>query len=125
MFIKPDFSEVLEKAKLQDGEYPVRIVAAEMKKDKNGADYIMWKLAVFGCEGDLAKFNNWTINYMSPISGMHAYKLQNLAKAVGVEMNEGFDTDMLMGKELKVSVVVPMKEDGTSGFAEIKNLRNI
>ena len=126
MFIKPDFSEALEKQKLPDAEYSARIISVEIKTDKNQENYLMWKLSIFGCEGDLARFNNWFVSTMTYPTGKNAWRLKNLCKAVGYEPSaDGFDTDELMGKELKIGVVTAIKPDGTTDYPKIMSMRTI
>lgn len=127
--ITPDFSEVSERGNLKPGVYKVRITGAEVKEwaakdDKPARPYVRWELETFGGEANGRKI--WT---NTDIAGKGAFRLQNLYKAALGESigNGGFDTEMLMGKEVEVVLKdgVNYKTGQPSGYTEVDSVKAI
>lgn len=121
--VQPDFSSVRED--VGTGTYSVRITGAEMDKwagkdGKPDTQFIKWEMETFN-ESE-PKNNGRKIWERTPISGGGAFKLKNLYKAaIGEELgSDGFDTDMLLGKELQVTV-----GEGRNGYMEVKSYARV
>lgn len=119
--IKPDFSEMKED--VSPGTYQVRVVDHEMgswagKDGKPDTQYIKWTLETVG-EAD-PKNNGRRIWHSTPYTGGGAFRLANFFKAcTGEELNKEnpeFDTDMLMSRELMVTV-----DKNPKGYIEVKS----
>ena len=124
--ITPDFSEV--KDSVGAGTYKVRIVDAKMdewqgKNGKPDTKFINWSLETFD-EAD-EKNNGRKIFHKTPIQGGGAFRLRDLYKAaVKQELAGEFDTEMLLGKELVVTVIDGATKDGTpTGYTEVKAVK--
>lgn len=114
MKITPDFSEATEDlGTLPDGTYKTRIVDVEPKQSAKGTNYLKWKLQVFGGVGDAARFNNWPVYYNTMIEGRGSGMLKNfLTCAMGEQVAGEFDTEMLLGREVEVTVQTGKDEMG-------------
>jgi len=119
--ITPDFSDV--KDSISPGEYKARIVEHQIGEWQNGNKFIKWVMET--CGETEAKNNGRRLYHTTPISGGGVFKLQDLYRAAmqqPLPTNEGFDTEMLLGKELKVVVVdgVNYKTGEPTGYPEVK-----
>jgi hypothetical protein len=111
MLITPDFSEVKEFTPIAPGTYSARIVDCEVKDSKAGNQYANWKLELFGSP-DVA---NRVVFHSTPFKGGWVTKLAELYKAaIGQEIDKKkpFDTDMLIGKEVKVTLTEGKDQNG-------------
>lgn len=123
-FIKPDLSEV--QAPITPGEYKVRVVGSEVgewtgKDGKPNTPYINWTLETIG--GEKPADNGRKIWHRTPVAGKGAFKFANFYKATTgqtYERGQGFDTEMLMGRELAVIVDITAE-----GYTEIKGEKAI
>jgi hypothetical protein len=120
--IKPDFTEV---AGLQPGNYNARITGGELTKSKAGNDMIKWTYEIFGSEDKGS--NGQLVFDRTMTSGKGAFRLQDLYRAAMKEELKGsFDTDMLLGKEIKITLAQGMQQDGTpSKYPEVKSVSGI
>jgi len=129
--ITPDFSEAMDLDNpVTPGVYKTRITKAEMKKaNKTGADYVSWKLDIFGAEGSLATFNNRVVFHNTMIDGKGSDGLRKLFKAAtGEELQSGqsVDTEVILGREIEVTLATRVMPDGTvSAWPDVKAVRAI
>jgi len=114
MKITPDFSEASEDlGSLPDGTYKTRIVEVEPKQSAKGNSYLKWKLQVFGGEGDIARYNNWPVFYNTMLEGPGSGMLKKFLKcAMNEEVAGEFDSEMLLGREIEVTVQTGKDEMG-------------
>lgn len=114
--VTPDFSEVAEE--ITPGEYTVRVVGAEegsWEKDGRTTRFIKWTMETLN-EAD-PKNNGRRIYERTALNGKGAFRLQRLYKAaVGESLKGGFDTEQLLGKEVRVVV-----ETDAKGFTNVKS----
>jgi len=128
MLITPDLSQAVESnsdATIPDGVYKVRVEKAELKTTQANQKRISWTLRIFGAEGDLTRFNNWTVFHSTMIEGAGAGMLKQFYKAcVGSDLAGQFDATELFGKELQVTVVNKKNQDGTpSKYPDVKGIK--
>lgn len=119
--ITPDFSEALEFTALTPGTYKARIVGCETKQTQAGNTRLLWKLETFGSEK--TENNNRTLWHSTPVSGKGAGILKSFVTAATGETPTGpFDTDKILGREIKVTVVdgKDYKTGEPTGYAEVK-----
>lgn len=117
--ITPDLSEIQED--ITPGEYRVRVVASELgewegRDGKPNTKYVNWTLETTGEEKPAN--NGRKIWHRTPINGKGAFRLTNFYKAATGETltaGQGFDTEMLIGRELSVVV-----DKNDKGYTEIK-----
>lgn len=121
--IVPDFSETQDQ--VEAGSYSCRIVEGVLeewpaKDDRGPLPYVKWTLETFN-ETD-SKNNGRRILHKTPIVGKGAFRLQLFYKAaMGQDLGGEFDSEMLLGKELKVTVVDGMDKQGNpTGYPEVK-----
>lgn len=119
--ITPDFSEV--KDNVGPGTYSVRVTDCALKEYSTGTKYLNWKLETFD-EAD-SKNNGRTIFHKTPIAGKAAFLLQDFYKAAMKQELEGsFDPNMLMGKEVSITVVDGKDREGNpTGYTETKAVK--
>ena len=116
--VSPDFSEALDLSPLPPGTYKVRLTDVESKTSKAGNHYLNWKLTTFGSEN--SSTNNRVIFYSTMTSGKGAGSLKALLAATGKGTGE-FDTEELLGKEVRVTVIQGRDQDGNpSDFPSVK-----
>ena len=128
--IIPDFTEAFDNdTPIVDGTYNVRVVGSEQKVSKKGGQYISWNLNIFGAEGDFSKFNNRSLYHTTMLAGPGAGMLKQFWKAATGEVPEtgvALDTDVLMGKELAVTLTGGFMPDGTvSRWPNVKSVSAI
>ena len=126
--IKPDLSEI--QAEVGAGTYTVRVVDAvigEWASKTGGAPttYVNWSLETFG-EPE-SRNNGRRIFHRTPINGKGAFRLAQFYKAaMKQELKGEFDTQMLFGKALSVSVVDGTdKEGNATGYTEVKAVKPV
>ncbi len=127
--IKPDLTQTTDS--VGPGTYKVRIKDASIGEwaGKDGGPattFINWRMETFG-EAE-SKNNGRAIWNKTPVAGKGAFRLKDLYKAaMGEDLDGQFDTDMLMGKEVSVSVVdgVNFKTGEPTGYTEVKTIRPI
>jgi hypothetical protein len=121
--IVPDFSEAVGGI-IPTGTYPIRVMAAESTTSKkSGAPMIKWTLAIFGAEGDMARYNNRDFNYWTMVNGKGAGRLQEFLRALNVNEKD-FDTDELTGKEALAVLVEGKTENGEPSMRpEVKAIK--
>ena len=120
--ITPDFTEVQDN--VTPGTYRVRIADAttgvwEAKDDRPATHFVNWRLETFG-ESE-PKNNGRSIFVRTALTGKGAFRLRDLySAAMAQELNGAFDTDMLMGKELEVTV-----QQNQAGYTDVKTFKRI
>ncbi len=121
--VTPDFSEV--SGSLQPGMYNARIVGADVKESKGGVPMIKWTYEVFGSDAKGA--NGQRIFDHTMLAGKGAFRLQDLYRsAMKQELAGDFDTDMLLGKEIKLTLAEGKTQDGSpSKYPEVKSVSGI
>jgi hypothetical protein len=124
--ITPDFSDVAES--VGPGTYKCRVVDAKFdewgaKGDKPATPYITWSLETFD-EAE-PRNNGRRIFHKTPLRGGGAFRLQQFYTAAMKQPLKGeFDTEMLFGKEMLVTVVDGVTKDGSpSGYTEVKAVK--
>ena len=121
MLVVPDLSEVQDE--VTPGKYSGRIKRAEVKEWPNGGVYVHWQIETFG-ENE-QKNNGRIIHYKTACGGKGAFTLQRLYKAAtGQPLQGAFDSELLIGREIKVEVV-DGKDRNTgelTGYTEVKNV---
>lgn len=120
--ITPDYSEAQSSQPIPSGTYSARIKDCQEKVGKSsGNPYLNWKLEIFDSE----KYNNRIVFLMTMLSGAGAGKLRDLYEAAtGLESDgKPFDTDQLLGKEVKVTLVEARDEHGNvKSFPDVKSV---
>lgn len=121
--VTPDFSEV--SGTLKPGNYSARIIGAEVTESKQGNPMIKWTYEVFGSEEK--GVNGKYVFDRTMLSGPGAFRLQNLyTAAMGQKLEGAFDTDMLLGKEIKLTLAEGKTQDGSpSNYPEVKSVSGI
>lgn len=116
MLVTPNFDEVQDS--VDAGEYAVRVVGAEhgeWEKDGRKTPYVNWSMDTFN-EQD-PKNNGRRVFDRTPIAGKGAFRLQNFYRAATGEALKGpFETEQLIGRELKITVAINDK-----GYTEVKS----
>jgi uncharacterized protein DUF669 len=122
MLVTPDFSEV---SGVVPGVYTARIVEGEVTQSKAGAPMIKWAYEIFGSETKGA--NGQRVFDRTMLAGKGAFRLQDLYRAAMKEELKGnFDTDMLLGKEVKLTLAEGKTQDGSpSKYPEVKSVTGI
>lgn len=120
--VTPDFTEV---SGLTPGVYNARIVEAEVTTSKAGAPMIKWSYEVFGADSKGA--NGQRIFDRTMLGGKGAFRLQDLYRAAMKEELKGeFDTDILLGKEVRLVLSEGKQQDGSpSKYPEVKSVTGI
>ena len=116
MLVTPDFSEIVEQQNesIADGIYTARIEGVEQKTSKAGAPMLSWKLVIFGADGELARFNNWTVFYTTMLGGKGAGMLKSFYRAATkTDLKGAFDATELYGKEVQITLQSRLNPDGT------------
>ena len=89
----------------------MRVMSAEVKEWSSGVPYVNWKLETFGA--DDPGLNGKTVYYSTNLSGKGVFTLQNLFKAAtGEDLGGEFDTEALVGREVKVTLGEDVDRDG-------------
>lgn len=119
--IKPDWTE--ETTPVQPGVYSARIKDCEVKTGKDsGKPYGNWKLELYGSP----EVNNRVIFMSTPFGGKGIFRLGELYKAATgqeIDKNAQFDTDMLIGKEVTVTLVEGKDQNGNArSFPDVKSV---
>lgn len=124
--IKPDLSEVQEQ--ITAGTYKCRIIDAKPgewagKDGKPATHFINWTMETFD-EAE-AKNNGRRIFNKTPINGGGAFRLQQFYTAAMKQPLTGeFDTEMLLGREILVTVVDGVDKQGSpTGYTEVKAVK--
>lgn len=124
MLVQPDFSEVTDA--VGPGEYSARIIGATPGEWSTGTKYINWSLETYA-ETE-AKNNGRRIFYKTPIAGKGAFRLQQFYRAAMKQdlTPKGFDTEMILGKEVKVTVVEGSDKQGNpTGYPEVRAVKPV
>lgn len=117
MLVNPDFSDAQDP--IEPGEYFVRIEKCEQKTSKNGNAYLNWTLKTFNEEEE--KNNDRAMWHTTMLEGRGAGMLKDFVKAATGEPPAGsFDTEELIGRELKVVV-----GQDSEGRTQIKAVRQV
>lgn len=122
--VTPDFSEVADQ--VTAGTYKARITGAkfgEWNTDRGTTKFVNWEMETFGEAEE--KNNGRRIFHKTPINGKGAFRLQQFYKAaMKSDLAGAFDTEMLLGKELQVTVVDGTdKEGNATGYTDIKAVK--
>jgi hypothetical protein len=123
MLITPDLSEV--STPISAGTYKVRIVKAVPGEYKTGLKYINWHMETF--ESEDAKDDGRYIFNKTPYTGKAAFRMADMWRAaLGKELEGKFDTEQLLGKEIKVVVVDGTDQEGNpSGYPDVKTVASL
>jgi len=118
--VTPDMSEAQKP--LEPGVYPARIIAADAVESKAGKAMLKWTLETFG--SDDAGFNGKRVITRTMLVGKGIFKTQEMYKAAtGEPLTGPFDTEQLIGSEVRVSIVDGMDQHGNpSGWPEVKSV---
>jgi len=118
--VQPNFDEV--QSEIIPGEYRVRIVGAEQgtwEKEGRTTTFVKWTLET--TDESEPKNNGRKIFERTAVNGKGAFRLQRLYKAAtGESLAGAFDTEQLLGKELKVAVELDAK-----GYTNVKSFAAI
>ncbi len=109
VMIKPDFSEA---PKLPPGFYRAKIVSCTSKISQNKVPYLDWKFETIS--NDPATNRRWV--FMSTTyNGKGALRLRDMVRAaIDPSYDQGpFDSDLLMGKEVMITVERVQNKDGS------------
>lgn len=106
-------TEYRKESVLPTGEYPAKVLGAELDPDGQYGPQIKWVIGVTGEDDDGDQVTRdlifWTPTYISD-----ANKYGKLAQAVGLTPEDVSDTDELVGKSFTASVVrEPDKKDAS------------
>lgn len=128
--ITPDLSEAVESTPIPPGVYTARVTGLEDMVGKNApfTPYIKWELTLFGCEGELAKHNNWKVYTNTMLAGKGAGMLKTFYKACKKEEFAGgaFDFSTLVGSEVQVTLAEGQPYNGEpSKYPEVKRVSPI
>lgn len=123
MLVTPNFDEV--SGGLEPGVYTARITAGEATESKAGNPMIKWTYEIYGSDAKGA--NGQLVFDRTMLSGKGAFRLQNLYVAAMKQKLAGpFDTDMLLGKEIKVTLQNGTQQDGSpSKYMEVREVQGI
>src|SRR3990167_4475074 len=102
--ISPDYTEA---EALHPGSYICQIISSEVKKSQKGNPYVNWKLKTM--PGGVIIFHS------TPIAGRGAGMLKHFIHCAGDTSYEDgpYDTDILNGVYVSVTVYKNIKPDGT------------
>lgn len=122
--VTPDFTDIQDNVKA--GSYKVRITGAkfgEWNTDKGTTRFVNWEMETFGEEEE--KNNGRKIFHKTPINGKGAFRLQQFYKAaMKTDLAGAFDTEMLLSKELQVTVIDGVDKEGNpTGYTDIKAVK--
>lgn len=122
--VEPQFDEL---ADITAGNYKARITGAEVTTAKtSGAPMIVWKLEVFG--HDKKAMNGQQITHRTMLAGKGAFGVKDLYRAaMKQELTGSFDTDMLLGKEVQLTMGEgrPQQDGSPSRYPEVKTVTGI
>lgn len=127
MLHEPDFTEVQDS--IEPGTYSARIVGAESgewTKEDRVTKFVKWTLETFN-EAD-PKNNGRKLFHRTPIQGKAAFLMRDLYRAaMGSDPKGAFDDEMLLGKEIQVTVVdgVNRQTKEPTGYTEISKVKSI
>lgn len=127
MLITPDFTDVADS--VTAGTYSVRITDAKVDKwegrdGKPDTPYVNWRMETFGEPEE--KNNGRSIFLKTAVIGKGAFRLRDLYKAATKQDLSGgnFDTEQLLGKEVKVTVIDGKDREGNpTGYTEVKAIK--
>lgn len=116
--ITPDLSEATKP--ISAGTYPTRIVECEPTESKAGKKMLKWALEIFDAED--SDLNGKRVYTRTMLEGKGIFKTQEIYKAAtGENLENAFDTDMLVGKEVVANVIDGTDMNGNpSGYPEVK-----
>jgi len=121
--IKPDWTE--ETQPVKPGTYAARIKECEVKTSQAGKPYGNWKLELFGSPD----VNNRVVFMSTPFGGKGIFRLAELHKAATgeeIDRNAAYDTDMLIGKEVSVTLVEGKDQNGNArSFPDVKSVAKL
>lgn len=121
--VTPDFSESTD-GPIMPGDYAARILKAEVKTSQAGNTYVKWELGLFNCDGDYAKYNDRKVWHNTMLTGRGAGMFKKFVKAATGEApaeGRGFDTDTMIGREIRVTLAERLDQDGTvSDYPDVK-----
>lgn len=122
--VVPQFDEL---ADITPGNYKARITEAEVTTAKtSGAPMVVWKLEVFG--SDNKGQNGQVITHRTMLTGKGAFGVKDLYRAaMKEELSGSFDTDMLLGKEVLLTMGQgrPQQDGSPSRFPEVKSVTGV
>lgn len=122
--VVPSFEEL---ADITPGDYKARITGAEVTTSKtSGTPMVVWKMEIF--DSPVKGQNGQVVTHRTMLSGKGAFGIKDLYRATMKEELKGpFDTDMLLGKELKITMVPgrPQQDGSPSRYPEIKSVNGI
>ena len=124
--IVPNYDDAVEFTPLPAGTYKARIVDCKEWQSKAANPMAKWTLKTFGSE--TKNHNDQNIWHNTPLTGKGAGILKQFIRAAtGEEPVPGpFNSDILMGRTVKVTVVEGLKQDGSkSGYAEVKAIETL
>ena len=124
--ITADLSEV--SSPLEPGTYKARVMSSTVKESQAGKPYVKWQLETWG--SDVKSHNGRTVYYNTPVTGGGAFRLADLyvaaMKTVLPKDNPAFDTDMLVGKEVEITLIEGKDMNGEpSKYPEVKTVKPI
>lgn len=115
--VTPDYTDAQDQ--IEPGEYFTRITKCEQKTSQKGSQYLNWTLETFN--EDDSKNNGRMVWYTTMLEGRGAGMLKQFIKTItGEEPGAKFDTDEMIGKEMKAVLM----EDG-QGRVNIKAIKAI
>lgn len=122
--ITPNFDE---SADLGPGNYKTRITGVEVGASKSSnTPMATWELEVF--DAAIPAQNGQRIKHRTMLAGKGVFGIKDLYRAALKEELKGpFDTDMLLGKEVQVTLVEgrPQQNGDPSRFPEVKTVTGI
>jgi hypothetical protein len=120
MLITPNFEECSDP--IEPGTYKVRVTKASPGKWKTGTEYVGWEMETVDSEDP--KNNGRKVFHKTPSHGRGAIFLKQFIMAANGEALSGpFNTEDLLGKELRVSLVNGTNQEGDpSGYMEVKSV---
>lgn len=132
MLVEADFTEVQDQ--VDPGVYKVRIKEVKTgewqgKDGKPDTKFLNWYLETW--DEPEQKNNGRIIFHKTPYTGKGAFRLQEFYKAVLGEKltkeSSSFDTEMLLGKELEVTVIDGFNKQTqqATGYTEVKTVSAI
>jgi hypothetical protein len=121
--IQPDWTE--ETQPVKPGVYSARIKECDVKTSQKGSTYGNWKLELFGTP----EVNNRVVFMATPFSGKGIFRLADLYKAATgeeIDRHANFDTEMLIGKEITVTLVEGKDQNGnTRQYPDVKSVSKL
>lgn len=125
--VKPNLTETTDS--VGPGTYAVRITDATLgswpaRDNKPETPWVNWRMVTFNEAEE--KNNGRSVFAKTDLGGKGAFRIKDLYKAaMGEDLDGEFDTDMLMGKELQITVVdgINFKTKEPTGYTEVKAFR--